>query len=87
LIPLDTETIYTSVKRTNRVIIIQEDTLFGGLASEISSLITENCFQYLDAPIIRVGSLETPVPFSKILENNFLPIKRFENALKELLNF
>ncbi|MFD1316254.1 alpha-ketoacid dehydrogenase subunit alpha/beta [Namhaeicola litoreus] len=87
LIPLDTETIFESVKKTNRVIIVQEDTLFGGLASEISALITENCFQYLDAPVKRVGSLETPVPFSKTLEDNFLPINRIEKAMKELLLF
>jgi 2-oxoisovalerate dehydrogenase E1 component len=84
---LDTETIYRSVKKTNRAIILHEDTLFGGLASEISSLITENCFQFLDAPVKRVGSLETPIPFSKILEANYLPQKRFEHAIKELLSF
>ncbi|MGB5384633.1 MAG: dehydrogenase E1 component subunit alpha/beta [Lutimonas sp.] len=87
LIPLDTETIFTSVKKTNRAIILHEDTLFGGLASEISALITENCFQFLDAPVKRVGSLETPIPFSKILEANYLPQKRFELAIKELLSF
>lgn len=87
LVPLDTETIFASVKKTNRAIILHEDTLFGGLASEISALITESCFQFLDAPVKRVGSMETPVPFSKILEANYLPQKRFELAIKELLSF
>lgn len=87
LCPLDTEAIYTSVKKTGKAIILQEDTLFGGIASDISSLITENCFHYLDAPVKRVGALETPVPFAKKLEENYLPKKRFEESLKKLLKF
>jgi len=85
--PLDTEMIYNSVKKTGRVIILQEDTLFGGIASDLSALITENCFQYLDAPIKRVASLETPIPFAVALEQEFLPKDRFKIALKELLNY
>ncbi|MCF6213448.1 MAG: dehydrogenase E1 component subunit alpha/beta [Flavobacteriaceae bacterium] len=85
--PLDTEMIFTSVKKTGKVIILQEDTLFGGLASDISALITENCFEYLDAPVKRVGSLETPVPFAKELEAKFLPKERFKETLKELLDY
>ncbi|PZD79419.1 thiamine pyrophosphate-dependent enzyme [Mesonia sp. K7] len=82
--PLDTETIYTSVKKTGKVIILQEDSLFGGIASDLAALINENCFEYLDAPVKRVGSLDTPIPFNKSLENNYLAKSRFEKALLEL---
>ncbi|NQW36750.1 MAG: dehydrogenase [Flavobacteriales bacterium] len=85
--PLDTEAIFASVKKTGKVIILQEDTLFGGIASDISALITENCFEYLDAPIKRVASIDTPVPFVKALENQFLPKERFKVALQELLDY
>jgi len=85
--PLDTETIFNSVKKTGKAIILQEDTLFGGIASDISALISENCFEFLDAPVRRVGSLEIPIPFAKDLENNFLPQKRFLQALKDILAF
>ena len=85
--PLDTETIYTSVKKTGRCIILQEDSIFGGMASDISALLMENCFTHLDAPVKRVGSLETPIPFVKALEDQYLPKLRFENELKLLLNF
>lgn len=85
--PLDTELIYSSVTKTGKAIILQEDTLFGGIASDISALIVENCFKYLDAPVIRVGSLETPVPFALHLEENFLPKERFRLALKNLISY
>ena len=84
LSPLDTETIYASVKKTNKVIILQEDSMFGGLASDISALISENCFEYLDAPIKRVASMETPVPFAANLEKQYLPIERFKEELASL---
>jgi 2-oxoisovalerate dehydrogenase E1 component len=87
LAPLDTEAIYTSVKKTGKVLILQEDSMFGGIASDISALISENCFEYLDAPIMRVASLETPVPFATNLEANYLPKERFKKALQELLNY
>ncbi|MEO2051323.1 MAG: dehydrogenase E1 component subunit alpha/beta [Allomuricauda sp.] len=82
--PLDTESIYESVKKTGKLLVLQEDTLFGGIASDISAMVTEHCFEYLDAPIKRVGSLESPVPFAKALEENYLPKKRFETVLLEL---
>ena len=85
--PLDTEAIFTSIKKTGRAIIYQEDSLFGGIASDISSLIMENCFEYLDAPVKRVASLETPIPFTKALEDQYLPKVRFESALLELINY
>ncbi|MGC4039220.1 MAG: thiamine pyrophosphate-dependent enzyme, partial [Flavobacterium sp.] len=85
--PLDTEAIFASVKKTNRVIILQEDTLFGGVASDISAMIMEQCFEYLDAPVKRVGSLESAIPFVKALEDQYLPKERFEQSLLELLKY
>lgn len=85
--PLDTESILASVKKTGRAIILQEDSLFGGIASDISALLMENCFEYLDAPVMRVASLETPIPFAKELENEYLPKQRFSAALQELLAY
>jgi 2-oxoisovalerate dehydrogenase E1 component len=85
--PLDTETIFASVKKTGKVIIYQEDTLFGGIASDISALIMEQCFEYLDAPVKRVASLDSPIPFTKALEDQFLPKNRFEQVLKDLLAY
>jgi 2-oxoisovalerate dehydrogenase E1 component len=85
--PLDTDAIYASVKKTGRAIIYQEDSLFGGIASDISALIMENCFEYLDAPVKRVASLDSPIPFTKALEDQYLPKGRFEKALLELLDY
>ena len=85
--PLDTESIYQSVRKTGKVLILQEDSLFGGIASDISALINENCFEYLDAPIKRVGSLETPIPFAKNLEKMYLPIDRLHDEIINLLNY
>ena len=85
--PLDVETIYTSVKKTGRLIIVQEDSLFGSVSSDISALVMENCFTYLDAPIQRVASIETPIPFANHLEENYLGKNRFEIALLELLRY
>ena len=85
--PLDTESIFESVQKTGKCIILQEDTLFGGMSSDISALIMENCFQYLDAPVKRVGSLESPIPFVKAIEDQYLPKTRFETELKELLQY
>ena len=87
LSPLDTETIYASVKKTGKVIILQEDSMFGSMASDISALITENCFEFLDAPIRRIGSMETPIPFATNLEVNYLPQERFKRALEEILKY
>ncbi len=85
--PLDTETIYASVKKTGKCIILQEDTLFGGVASDLSALIMENCFEYLDAPVKRVASLDTPIPFMKALEDQYLPKQRFESELLQLVAY
>jgi 2-oxoisovalerate dehydrogenase E1 component len=87
LSPLDTEAIYASVKKTGKVIILQEDSIFGGIASDISALIMEHCFNYLDAPVKRVASLETPIPFAANLEAQYLPKEKFKSELLELLNY
>jgi 2-oxoisovalerate dehydrogenase E1 component len=85
--PLDTEAIYASVKKTGRAIILQEDSLFGGIASDISAMIMEECFEYLDAPVKRVASMETPIPFINQLEDQYLAKGKFEIALKDLLAY
>ncbi|WP_354617911.1 alpha-ketoacid dehydrogenase subunit alpha/beta [Sediminicola luteus] len=85
--PLDMEAVYASVKKTGKLIILQEDSLFGGVASDISALVMENCFEFLDAPVKRVASLDTPIPFAKKLEQNYLPKERFSLAIKELLDY
>ncbi len=87
LMPLDIASIYTSVEKTGKLIILQEDSLFGSISSDISALVMENRFEYLDGPIKRVASLEMPIPFSKKLENGYLPKERFVTALKELLAY
>ena len=87
LSPIDENIIINSVNKTGKAIVLQEDTLFGGIASEISSIIMENCFENLDAPVVRVGSLNTPIPFEEGLEKQYLPFDRFENKIIELLNY
>ncbi|MCE2612210.1 dehydrogenase E1 component subunit alpha/beta [Flavobacteriaceae bacterium D16] len=85
--PLDIEAVYNSVRKTGKLLVLQEDTLFGGVASDIAALVGEHCFEFLDAPVKRIGSLETPVPFAKSLEKHFLPKERFVNVLNELLAY
>ncbi len=87
LSPLDTEAIYSSVRKTGKLIILQEDSMFGGMASDISALVSEHCFESLDAPIKRVASLETPIPFAKNLEDQYLSKNKFESALNDLLAY
>lgn len=85
--PLDKDTVYASVKKTSKCIILQEDSMFGGIASDISAMIMEDCFEYLDGPVKRVASLDSPIPFTKALEDQYLPKGRFETALKELMSY
>jgi 2-oxoisovalerate dehydrogenase E1 component len=87
LLPLDLNAIYDTVNKTGRAIILHEDCLTGGIGGELSALISENCFENLDAPIMREGSLDTPVPFDGDLEINFMPKNRFEDKLIKLLNY
>lgn len=84
LVPLDKEAILDSVRKTGKVIILHEDTVFGGIGGELSAIISEECFEALDAPIMRCGSLDTPVPFAAALEEDFLANKRFTEKLIEL---
>lgn len=87
LTPLDEELIFDSVQKTGKALILHEDCLTGGFGGEISALIHEHCFEYLDAPIIRVGSLDTPVPFNAALEQNFLAKRRLKEKLNQLYNY
>lgn len=87
LAPLDMETVLESVRKTGKVIVLHEDVAIGGIGAEIATQINETCFEYLDAPIKRVGSLNTPIPFASDLENNFLPTQRFKEALSEILKY
>lgn len=87
LLPWDKEIVRESVKKTGRVLVLHEDTLTGGFGGEIAAWIAENCFEYLDAPIMRVASLDTPVPFSVELENNFLASKYLPGKLRTLLAY
>ena len=85
--PLDVASIYTSVRKTGKAIFLQEDSLFGSIASDVAALITEHCFESLDAPVKRVASIETPIPFQGELEKQYLPKHRFATELKTLLEY
>lgn len=87
LMPLDFDAIKASVLKTGKVIVLNEDCLTGSIASDIAAWIAENCFEALDGPVKRVGSLDTPVPFAKTLEDQFLPVARLETACNELLSY
>jgi 2-oxoisovalerate dehydrogenase E1 component len=87
LLPIDEETIYQSVKKTGKVIVLHEDCLTGGIGGEIVALINEHCFEFLDAPIKRVASIDTAVPFAVELENQFLPKQRLKEVIAEVLKF
>ncbi len=85
--PLDKDTIFESVKKTNKVIILHEASLTGGFGGELSALIAEHCFEYLDGPIKRCAALDTPVPFAKALEKQYMPEDRFHTAIQELFDY
>ena len=87
LLPLDYLTIREAVKRTGRVLILHEDTLVGGIGGEIAAWIAENCFGLLDAPVMRCASLDTPIPFSIELENNFMAKGRLNEMVNKLLSY
>lgn len=87
LLPWDQNTVAEQVKATGKVLVLTEDTLTGSIASDISAWIMENCFQWLDAPVKRLGSLDTPVPLAKTLEDAFLPWGRLKAAVEELQSF
>ncbi|MCH6201711.1 dehydrogenase E1 component subunit alpha/beta [Aquiflexum sp. LQ15W] len=87
LLPWDKEAVEKTVRKTGKVIFLQEDCLTGGIGSEIVAWISENCFEFLDAPVMREGSLDTPVPFAPSLEKNFLPVGRFKEKLRKLAEY
>ena len=87
LLPLDTEAIYSSIRKTGRALILHEDCLTGGIGGEIAALINENCFEVLDAPVRRLASLDTPVPFAPELEANFLPKEKLKAAIDQMLDY
>lgn len=87
LLPMDTEAVYAAVRKTGKVIVLHEDCMTGGIGGEISALISEHCFEHLDAPVKRVASLDTPVPFAADLEQQFLPKDRLDKAVAGLMNY
>ena len=87
LLPLDYFSIREAVARTGRVLILHEDTLTGGIGGELAAWIVEHCFEILDAPVMRCASLDTPVPFSIELENNFLAKSRLDETIQKLINY
>jgi 2-oxoisovalerate dehydrogenase E1 component len=87
LLPWDKEAVEATVKKTNRVLVLHEDTLTGGIGGEIAAWISEHCFSHLDAPVMRVASLDTAIPFAPTLEQNFLPKCRLKSKIEELLSF
>ena len=88
IIPLDEETIFRSVKKTNKVIVIHEDTLTAGFGAEIAARIADNCFQYLDGPVKRIAAKDSHIPYAPILENEVLPSRsQIYDGIKELLEF
>ncbi|MFQ3577121.1 MAG: transketolase C-terminal domain-containing protein, partial [Cytophagales bacterium] len=87
LLPWDKETVFKSVKKTGKAIVLHEDTFTGGVGAEIAACITEECFTKLDAPVKRIASIDTPIPFNGMLEKNFLPKSRLKEKVSELLLF
>lgn len=87
LVPLDKEAVFTSVRKTGRALVLHEDTMFGGIGGELSALITENCFESLDAPVMRCASMDTPVPFIGALEEKFLANSRLKAIVKKLMDY
>lgn len=87
LLPWDKETVISAVAKTGKVLILHEDTLTGGIGAEIAAWIAENCFTQLDAPVMRVGGLDTPVPLASALEEDFLANSRLHQALTTLIEY
>jgi 2-oxoisovalerate dehydrogenase E1 component len=87
LVPLDKDTIANVVKETGKVLVLTEDCLTGSIVSDIASWISEEFFVYLDSPVMRLGSIETPIPLAKTLEDQFLPWGRLKGKLQELIEF
>ncbi|MCH9823539.1 MAG: dehydrogenase, partial [Bacteroidetes bacterium] len=87
LSPLDWDTIELSVSKTGRVLVFHEDCQTGGIGAEIAAQIAERCFELLDAPVARLGSLDTPVPFAPVLEEGFLAKKKLKEKIQSLVDY
>ena len=87
LIPLDRSSIEKTVKKTGKVLILHEDSHIGGFGADIASFVSEYLFEYLDAPICRVSSLDTPVPFASDLEKKYLAKDRLVDAITRLYKY
>lgn len=87
LLPFDKDAVLRAARKTGKVIVLHEDCMTGGIGGELVAMITENCFESLDAPVKRVASLDTPVPFAVPLESQFLPKERLKIAVEEILNY
>jgi 2-oxoisovalerate dehydrogenase E1 component len=87
LLPMDFAAIKNTVVKTNRLLVLHEDNLTGGIGAEIAAWVSENCFKYLDAPVMRCASLDTPIPFSLELEQQFLAKARLHDAVQRLLAY
>jgi len=87
LLPLDYDAIATAVKATGKVLLLHEDSLIGGIGGEIAAWIAEHCFEYLDAPVMRCASLDTPIPFNIELEKNFMAYSRLDEYVEKLMGY
>lgn len=87
LVPLDWEAIATAVKTCHRVMVLHEDTLTGGFGADLAAKISESLFEYLDAPVMRCASIDTPIPFAKGLENQFMANSQLNDRMEELLHY
>ncbi|MBK8785370.1 MAG: dehydrogenase E1 component subunit alpha/beta [Chitinophagaceae bacterium] len=87
LLPLDYEAIKEAVAATGKVLVLHEDTLLGGIGGEIAAWIAENCFDHLDAPVMRCASLDTPIPFNIELEKNFMAYSRLDENVEKLMAY
>jgi 2-oxoisovalerate dehydrogenase E1 component len=87
LLPLDYDAIQQAVAKTGKVLLFHEDTVFGGMGAEVSAWINEHCFELLDAPVMRCGSLETPIPFNMDLEKNYMAKGKLDTYIEKLLKY
>lgn len=87
LLPLDYNALSATVKKTGKVLVLHEDNLTGGIGAEVAAWIGEHCFLHLDAPVMRCASLDTPIPFNKELEENYLPVNRLQEVVYSLMNY
>ena len=85
--PLDYEAISETIQKTGKVILLHEDSMIAGIAGEISAWISEHLFEHLDGPVMRVASLDMPIPFAPSLEQHYLPKERFKTQLEKLLAY